>query len=78
MVSGTLAPLYIVFRLKLGCSGAAAPMGDEVLKNGEIFYPSFRPSIRFPLEGPRASLAGLRPSESGLRANQAGLTASEA
>ena len=31
MVSGTLAPLYIVFGLKLGCSGAAAPIGDEVL-----------------------------------------------
>ena len=31
MVSGTLAPLYIVFGLKLGCSRAAAPIGDEVL-----------------------------------------------
>ena len=31
MVSGTLAPLYTVFWLKLGCSGAAAPIGDEVL-----------------------------------------------
>ena len=31
MVSGTLAPLYTVFGLKLGCSGAAAPIGDEVL-----------------------------------------------
>ena len=31
MVSGTLAPLYIVFGLKLGCSGAAALIGDEVL-----------------------------------------------
>ena len=30
MDSGTLAPLYIVFGLKLGCSGAAAPIGDEV------------------------------------------------
>ena len=31
MVSGTLAPLYTAFGLKLGCSGAAAPIGDEVL-----------------------------------------------
>ena len=31
LVSGTLAPLYVVFGLKLGCSGAAAPIGDEVL-----------------------------------------------
>ena len=31
VVSGTLAPLYTVFGLKLGCSGAAAPIGDEVL-----------------------------------------------
>ena len=31
MVSGTLAPLYTVFGSKLGCSGAAAPIGDEVL-----------------------------------------------
>ena len=31
MVSGTLAPLYTVFGVKLGCSGAAAPIGDEVL-----------------------------------------------
>ena len=31
MVSGTLAPLYTVFGLKLGCSGAAVPIGDEVL-----------------------------------------------
>ena len=31
MVSGTLAPLYTVFGLKLGCSGATAPIGDEVL-----------------------------------------------
>ena len=31
MVSGTLAPLYTVFWFKLGCSGAAAPIGDKVL-----------------------------------------------
>ena len=31
MFSGTLAPLYTVFGLKLGCSGAAAPIGDDVL-----------------------------------------------
>ena len=31
MVSGTLALLYTVFGLKLGCSRAAAPIGDEVL-----------------------------------------------
>ena len=31
MVSDTLAPLYTVFGLKLGCSGAAAPIGDKVL-----------------------------------------------
>ena len=31
MVSGTLAPLYTVFGLKLGCNGAAAPIGDKVL-----------------------------------------------
>ena len=31
VVSGTLALLYTVFGLKLGCSGAAAPIGDEVL-----------------------------------------------
>ena len=31
MVSETLAPLYTIFKLKLGCSGAAAPIGDEVL-----------------------------------------------
>ena len=31
MVSSTLALLYTVFGLKLGCSGAAAPIGDEVL-----------------------------------------------
>ena len=68
---------------------AAAPIGDEVLQNGEIFRPyvrlsirlSVRPSIRPsvpPLEGPRASQAGLRPSQSGLRASQAGLRASDA
>ena len=53
MVSAILAPLYIVFGLKFGCSGAAAPIGDEVLKNGEIVRPSPPP-----LEGPRASQAG--------------------
>ena len=26
MVSGSLAPLYTVFGMKLGCSGAAAPI----------------------------------------------------
>ena len=31
MVSGILAPLYTVYGLKLGCSGAVAPIGDEVL-----------------------------------------------
>ena len=31
VISGTLAPLYTVFGLKLGCSGAAAPIGDKVL-----------------------------------------------
>ena len=31
MVSDTLAPLYTVYGLKLGCSGATAPIGDEVL-----------------------------------------------
>ena len=31
MVSGTLSPLYTVFGLKLGCSGAAALIRDEVL-----------------------------------------------
>ena len=31
MVSGTLAPLHIVFGLKFGSSRAAAPIGDEVL-----------------------------------------------
>ena len=31
MVSGTLAPLYTVFELKLGSSEAAAPIGDKVL-----------------------------------------------
>ena len=31
MVSGTLALLYTVFQLKLGCRGAASPIGDEVL-----------------------------------------------
>ena len=31
MVSSTLAPFYTVFGLKLGCSGAAAPIGDKVL-----------------------------------------------
>ena len=31
MVSGTLAPLYTVFGLKLGYSGAAALIGDKVL-----------------------------------------------
>ena len=31
MVSGTLALLYTVFGLKLGCSGAATPIGDKVL-----------------------------------------------
>ena len=45
MVSGTLAPLYTVFGLKLGCSGAAAPIGDEVLQNGEIFRPYVRTSV---------------------------------
>ena len=57
----------------MGCSGAAAPIGDEVLKNGEI-----RSSVRSPLEGPAASQACLRPSQSGLRASQAGLRALEA
>ena len=46
MVSGTLAPLYTVFWLKLCCSGAAAPIGDKVLQNGDIFHPSVRPSVR--------------------------------
>ena len=49
MVSGALAPLYTVFGLKLGYSGAAAPIGDKVLQNGEIFRlfvcPSIRPSV---------------------------------
>ena len=45
MVSSTLAPLYTVFGLKLGCSGAAAPIGEEVLENGEIFCSSIRPSV---------------------------------
>ena len=31
MVSGTLAPLYTVFWLELGCSRAAALIGEEVL-----------------------------------------------
>ena len=31
MVSSTLAPLYTVFGLNLGCSRAAAPIGDKVL-----------------------------------------------
>ena len=31
MVSGTLAALYTVFGLKLGCSGEAVSIGDEVL-----------------------------------------------
>ena len=35
------------------------------------------PSVRPPLEGPRASQAGPRPSQSGLRASQAGLRASQ-
>ncbi len=43
MVSGTLAPLYTVFGLKLGYSGAVAQIGDEVLCNGEIFRLSARP-----------------------------------
>ena len=46
MVSGTLAPLYTVFGLKLGCSRAAAPIGDEVLWNGEIFRLSLRTYVR--------------------------------
>ena len=46
MVSGALAPLYTVFGLKLGYSGAAAPIGDKVLQNGEIFSLFVRPSIR--------------------------------
>ncbi len=31
VASGTLAPLYTVFELKLACSGAAALIGDKVL-----------------------------------------------
>ena len=31
MVSGILAPLYTFLGLKLGCSGAAALIGDKVL-----------------------------------------------
>ena len=45
MVSGTLAPLYTVFWLKLGCSGAAAPIEEKVLKNGEIFRLFVHPFI---------------------------------
>ena len=62
MVSGALAPLDTVFGLKLGYSGAAAPIGDEVLLNGEIFRPSLRLSIHPfvpPLKDPRSSQAGL-------------------
>ena len=65
MVSGTLAPLYTVFGLKLGCSGAAAPIGDKVLQNGEIFHSSvhlfIHPSTSVLPRAPRASQAGLKP-----------------
>ena len=71
MVSLTLASLYTVFGLKLGCSGAAALIGDKVLYNGRFsVLTSVHLSIP-PLKGPRASQAGLRPSQSRLRARQA-------
>ena len=59
MASGTLAPLYTVFWLKLGCSGAAAPKGTKSCRTqGESVrpsvhlsvhpsvHPSVRPSVR--------------------------------
>ena len=73
MVSGTLAPLYTVFGLKFGCSGAAAPIGVKVLWNVEIFqpfdhlsvHPSVHPSIRpsvSPLEGQEPARQALEPA----------------
>ena len=58
MVSGSLALLYFLgFH---GGSWAAAPIGDEVLLNGEIF-PTY---VRSPLW---AIQPGLRPSQPGLK-----------
>ena len=54
MVSGTLSPLYTVFGLKLGCSGAAALIGDKVLYNGLSVHPFVRPPR---LAGSKAYLA---------------------
>ena len=56
---------------------AAAPTGDEVLKNGEKFRPSVGPSIHFPYKGSESSWRGQRASWRGLRANWRCLRASQ-
>ena len=69
MVSGTLAPLYTVFGLKLGCSGAAAPIG------------SIRPSARPfpPLRAQEPASQALDPaSQASEPARQASEPASQA
>ena len=83
MVSGSLAPLYTVFQLQLGCSGAAATIGNKVLQNGEIFYSSIRPSVDLPVHpsillmmgrlAPKSAWLALRPGWLGLRPAWQGL-----
>ena len=53
MVSGTLAPLYTVFGLKLGCSGAAAPIGDSRMGRFSV-HSSIRPFIHRPTDRPQS------------------------
>lgn len=49
-------------------SRAAAPVGNEVLQNGEVFCSSIRPSVH--LHPPWEALPGLRVYHPGLRASQ--------
>ena len=64
MVNGSLALLlFIGLELPLG-NRVAAPIGDEVLQNGEIYRMFVCPSIRPPNW---ASQPGLRPRQLGLR-----------
>ena len=80
MVSGSLALLYFLLGFHGWRQGSGPDRGQSPVEWGDFpsVRPSVHPSIRSPLEGPRASQAGLRPSQSGLRASQAGLRASEA
>ena len=63
----TVANLKVSFLNHKECAfWAAAPIGDKVLQNGEIFRPFVRsfvlPSVRHPIEGQSARQAGFRAS----------------